>query len=134
MDFWKKYRSHKILEKFISNFDDELIKYESLEKLPYNIILPIIPEEPEKIETLKIDNKEDDTLTFRVNMKKDSEWSSHMHDCKETIVVYKGRLIDNIQKGEIKRGGYLIIPSYKKHSIKALEDSTFYVEFEKPKK
>jgi quercetin dioxygenase-like cupin family protein len=134
MKIWKKYKSQKILEKFISDKDDELIKYESLKELPYNISLSIIPEQPEKIITLKINNKEEDSLTFRVTMQKGSEWSTHKHDCKETIIVYKGCLEDNIKKGEIKRGGYLIVPPYKKHSIKALEDSTFYVEFEKPKK
>lgn len=132
MKFWKdKEMYNSIIEKFIG--ENELIKYDDLDKLPFNTLISILPNAPEDIQTLKLDNKEDNSLTFRVTMKKGSKWTKHRHDCKETIVLYKGILEDDITSIHLERGGFIVIPPHKTHSFTAIEDSTFYVEFEKPR-
>lgn len=132
MRLWKnKEKENSIIRKFIN--DDNLISYEELKSLPYNTLISIIEDKPEDIQTLKLDNKDDNSLSFRVTMKKGSKWSKHKHDCNETIVMYKGVINDNITSKPLKRGGFLMVPSYQLHSFEALEDSIFYVEFEKPK-
>lgn len=131
MKIWRDSEIDKsIIKKFIN--DNDLITYDELNNLPYNTLISIIEDKPEDIQTLKLDNKDDKSLTFRVSMKKGSKWSKHKHDCKETIVLYKGKLFDNVTSTSLNRGGYLFVPAYKLYSFEALEDSTFYVEFEKP--
>jgi len=121
-----------IKNKTIIYNDSDIIKYDYLESLPYDNIISVLPEDLEAIQTIKLDRGKEDTLCFRVTMRKDTVWKYHKHDCKETIALYKGKLFDNITSDTLYRGGLLFVPAYKLHSFTALEDSTFYVEFEKP--
>lgn len=126
----KLIKKNIILDKILYN--NEIITYEYLESLPEDVVISIIPDDLEAIQTTKLKQCKEDTLYFRVSMKKDSVWKYHKHDCKETIALYKGELFDNITSDTLYRGGLLFVPAYKLHSFTALEDSTFYVEFEKP--
>jgi quercetin dioxygenase-like cupin family protein len=113
------------------NKDKTLITFTQLEDLPLNQVMQLYPNKPGSVETIKITSSEKD-LSFRVDMKKGEVWESHMHDCLETILVYKGKLLEHITKKEINRLNPIIIKSYTEHIVEALEDCIFYVEFKNP--
>lgn len=110
---------------------NKLITYDDLKSIPLNEV--IIMDDTGlngHIEYTRISSYTK-SLMFTVSMKKGSEWFIHHHDCKETIVVYKGKLIDMLTKKEIVRAETINFNINENHYIKALEDSVFYVEFNK---
>lgn len=113
------------------NKDKDLITFNDLYELPNNQVLQLYPERPGAVETIKLPSSERD-LSFRVNMKQGERWESHIHDCLETILVYKGKLIDHVTNTNISRLYPIVIKSYTDHIVEALEDSIFYVEFKNP--
>lgn len=72
-----------------------------------------------------------DGVSFRMFMPKGTIFVEHEHDCIETIVVYQGLLKDKTKK--VGRMQSISFPAFTKHTVEALEDSIFYVEFKKPK-
>ena len=111
--------------------NNTLITFSDLSKIP--ISEPFYINDDENIETIRLDTKRKNSISFRVTMKGiGKKWELHKHDCQETIVIYKGSLYDEVSKTSIKKSEICVIPPYKSHSIKTLEDTCiFYVEFEK---
>jgi len=71
-------------------------------------------------------------ISFRMFMKKGSKFTAHYHkDCTETILIYKGALLAVELNQKITPNYYLKLSKGAKntHTILALEDTTFYVEF-----
>ncbi len=111
--------------------NDTLITFKDLSKIP--ISEPFYINDDKNIETIRLDTKRKNSLSFRVTMKGiGKKWELHKHDCQETIVIYKGSLYDEVSDTSIKKSEICVIPSYTSHSIKTLENTcVFYVEFEK---
>ncbi len=132
--FWKK---NKAINKFkeINSTPaiktDALITFKQLEDIPINIVNQILPDKKGSIETTRLYNETED-LTFRVHMKKDEVWNFHHHDCEEIILIHKGKLKVSISEKIYNKGNIFKIYKNINHSVKALEDSIFYVEFKKP--
>ena len=118
------------LRKFFSKKKD-MVSFKELLSIPSDTVSQIDPEDVDSITTVKVKNNDSDNVTLRVTMKKGKLWDKHFHDCKETIVMYKGKIKDVITGKEIGRGAHLSIPAERPHSIEALEDTIFYVEFQK---
>lgn len=74
----------------------------------------------------------ENSQNFRVEMSKGCKWNTHFHDCIENIVMYEGTLLNMLTNETINRLEKLKIEPYVDHSIEAMEDSIFYVEFVKP--
>lgn len=113
-----------------------LITYSDLRKIELNQevevdLLNFICGEGETITMTKIISDEF-SQNFRVEMSKNCKWDTHFHDCEEVIVMYEGVLYNNTSNERIDRLKQLKIDPYTDHSIVALEDSIFYVEFKKP--
>ena len=113
------------------NGNNALITFNDLSKIP--ISEPFYINDDENIETIRLDTKRKNSLSFRVTMKGvGKKWELHKHDCQETIVIYKGSLYDEVSKASMKKSEICLIPAYTSHSIKTLENTCiFYVEFEK---
>lgn len=112
--------------------DNNLISFEFLKSFVVNKTVQIYPERKGAIECVRLDT-EDNDLSFRVTMKKGEFWNVHYHDCKETLLVYKGKLRDKKTGLIVTRVTPIEIKPYTPHIIEALEDSIFYVEFKDPK-
>lgn len=113
-----------------------LIKYDDLRKLELNqeldtTLLSFNTDDCPTIKMTKILSNES-SQNFKVEMPKGCTWKTHFHDCVENIVMYEGILVNNINNEKIDRLKPLIIEPYVDHSIEALEDSIFYVEFRNP--
>lgn len=133
-NFLKKSQKEKdtdAVEKFRDD-DNPLISFQQLSEIPLNEVQQLYPENPGSVEFLRIENNCED-LSFRVTMQTGTFWKHHYHDSIETIVVYKGRVHDNVSGKSAKRGGLMSFKEYKTHYITAEEESIFYVEFKKPK-
>lgn len=74
----------------------------------------------------------EDSQNFKIEMPKGCKWNTHFHNCKEKIVLYEGELLNNTTNNKIDRLKPFIIDAYTDHSIEALEDSIFYIEFRNP--
>lgn len=133
MILFKKNIKHSIIS-ILNKFkvDGTMVTFEELNFLPKDVILEINPKKPGSIQTERISSNEFEKIVFKVTMLKDEQWSIHKHDCDEIIVMRKGTIKDNITNKELYKGGFLFIPKFISHSIIAVEDSEFYVEFEKP--
>jgi len=118
--------------------NNTLITYEDLRKLEIGQSIDI------SLLNFKNDDKDNITITkiksnsysqnFRVKMKKNSKWNTHFHDCKENIIMYEGKLFDEVNNKQIDRLRPLEIDPFVNHSLLAKEDSVFYIEFKKTKK
>ena len=113
-----------------------LIKYEDFRKLELGqqvdtLLLNFIPNNCDNLKMTKIISNEN-SQNFRVEMPKGCKWKTHLHDCIENIVMYEGTLLNNSNNKKIDKLKPLVIEPYTDHSIEALEDSIFYVEFKKP--
>lgn len=124
-----KINVQNILNKFVKN--DTIVSFKELSTLPIKTIMEIIPSIPGAIQTQQLESTSEYKLLFRVTMKKGYKWSRHKHDCDEVIVMREGRIKDDITEKELTKGGFLFIPKLRSHTIEALEDSEFYVEFQK---
>ncbi len=125
MKFFRRKKVDKILDKFVEN--DTMVTFNELCEMPINETIDI----NEGITCVRVHGDRQDQATFRVEMKRGRCWSRHRHNCNETIVMYKGKIKDDITGEELKKGGYLYIPAGNFHVIEALEDAIFYVEFQK---
>ena len=111
-----------------ANGKGELITFDELKLF--------VLDKPEMIDkqgmhTTKI-HETDDSLTFRVEMKKGNKWNLHLHDCWEVIIVYKGQCIDWENKMTIDEKHQAIIKPNTLHEIECLtEEALLYVEFKK---
>tara|TARA_R110000822_G_scaffold73853_19_gene177667 strand:- start:146 stop:532 length:387 start_codon:yes stop_codon:yes gene_type:complete len=108
-----------------------LITYEELKDIPLHEVIDIDLEKPGTITCTKISNN-DFSQSLRVEMKQESYWSTHYHDCIETILVFTGTLYDHTGDKSIDRYNPAIINKYEDHLIEAVTDSVFYVEFLNP--
>jgi hypothetical protein len=111
--------------------NNTLITFNDLSKIP--ISEPFYINDDKNIETIRLDTKRKNSISFRVNMKGiGKKWELHKHDCKETILIYKGSLYDEVSKTYINKSEICVIPPYTSHEIVTLENtSVFYVEFDK---
>lgn len=119
----------KVLDKFRRK-EDVLITFEDLEGMPLNKTLQMVEGSDDILCTRIVNNK--GNLSFRVEMEKGKYWQRHHHDCEETIIVYKGKLIDEVNGKESCRLVPMEISKDQVHFIKGLESSEFYVEFKRP--
>jgi hypothetical protein len=113
--------------------EDNLITFNQLKAIPLNKTIDIIESLKGAIECTRISSVSD-SLMFTVTMKAGQLWQNHHHDCVEKILVYQGKLIDLITNNSASKMMTMTFKPYKKHYVLAEEDSTFYVEFENPKK
>lgn len=120
----------KIVQEFRKK-ESNLISFEFLKTFKPNEVVQIYPERKGSVECTMLDT-EDEDLSFRVTMKKGEMWNVHYHDCKETLLVYKGKLRDKKTGLIVTRVNPIEIKPYTPHIIEALEDSIFYVEFKAP--
>tara|TARA_R110000772_G_scaffold10312_1_gene33036 strand:+ start:119 stop:523 length:405 start_codon:yes stop_codon:yes gene_type:complete len=121
-------KNNNTLSKFT---EGNTVTYTELESLP--IGEPFYLPDNKKVETIRLDTKSENSLSFRVTMKGKAEWKLHRHDCTETILIYKGQCKDLTNNKEILRGGLYIIPPFRAHHIISEKAETiFYVEFKKP--
>ena len=60
-------------------------------------------------------------------------YKCNLHNCREIIAVHEGRLKDLVKGDEVGRLDFMIIPANQMHHVVAKEDSSFYVDFKKPK-
>jgi ethanolamine utilization protein EutQ (cupin superfamily) len=120
----------EVIEKF-KKIEKKLITYREIENLPLGVEIDFsIPKDNSILCTRLSDTSSG--MSFRVVMQSNTKWENHMHDCDETIMVFKGRikgLLNNIIAG---RGSIIEIPKKTYHEIYAEEYSQFYVEFKKP--
>lgn len=130
--FFKKNKKKSIAVKKFQMDENILIPFHQLEQMPEDEIIQIVEERPGAIETIKLKTQNKD-LSFRVEMKKGEYWKNHHHDCIETIIVYKGCLLDHTTGKTSDRGRSIIFIPFQDHIVEALEDSIFYVEFKDPK-
>lgn len=112
-----------------------LIQYNDLRKLETDDcvdtdLLNFVKPEESKVKMTKIMSNEF-SQNFRVEMSKGSKWNTHFHDCIETIVMYEGSLLNTLTNEKVDRLQKLKIEPYIDHSIEALENSIFYIEFTK---
>lgn len=116
-----------ILKKFKSK-KPKTISFEELKSFPENETINL---RNDNIQLTRLSNDSED-LSFRIVMKKEEYWETHLHDCKETIILYKGSIADKETEVVMKKLQTIEIEPFVKHRIEALEDSIFYVEFKKP--
>lgn len=113
-----------------------LIKYEDLRKIEYNqqIDMKLLNFNESVCDKIKMTKIISNSISqnFKIEMPKGCIWKTHFHDCIENIVMYKGILLNNMNNQQIDRLKPLIIDPYVDHSIEALEDSIFYIEFKQP--
>jgi len=119
-----------ILDKYEEG-GDVLITFKELQKLPLDELFSFFPDGAGKAEGLVIETGEND-LTFRAVISKDTVFNSHKHDCIESIIVYKGKMVDIKTNTVIERGKVSTFNKMKPHHLKALEDTICYIEFENP--
>lgn len=134
MNFFRRKKKRKstkaeILNKFQTDYT--VVTFEELSSLPFNIPMDIIPNKPGAILTERIECSADSKILFKVIMSKGQQWSKHQHDCNEVIAMRRGAIQDDITKKKLIKGGFLYIPALTLHALEALEDSEFYVEFQK---
>jgi quercetin dioxygenase-like cupin family protein len=108
-----------------------LITYDEIKDIPLHVPIDIDLNHPGSIICTKI-NDNDFSQSLRVEMKQETYWSTHYHDCIETILVFKGTLYDHTSDKSIDRYNPALIPKYEDHLIESVTDSTFYVEFLNP--
>lgn len=113
--------------------EKESIYFDELLLIPFDTTEEIFPNEKGDMTCTRVKNN-NGVLTFRITMKKGRRLHSHFHDCEETIIVYQGSIINEIDRNIKSSLQIMKIPSYTDHIIKALEDTIFYVEFRKNKK
>lgn len=117
----KKYRTEAKL----------LITYEEIAQIPLQEIIDMDPTDPGAILLTKI-HHDDFSQSLRVEMKADNYWSTHYHDCIETIIIYKGTLFNHTNGGTIDRNNPALFKKYEPHLVEATSDCIFYVEFINP--
>lgn len=132
---FKKNKNTKLstIDKFQAK-SDLLITYEDLKKIKLNEVQQIVKSLPGAIECIRISSINKDSLMFTVTMKANQLWEKHHHDCEETCVVYKGKLIDALTGYDAGPAELLNFKPYQPHYVIAEEDTIFYVEFKKPNK
>lgn len=125
-------RSPKAVSMF-QEMDDTLIKFEDLLEFPTGITFDIDPKDVGSILCTRIVSYSDG-ISFRVEMINGKFWQLHHHDCIETILMYKGTLIDLLNNRTVVRGQLMEIPANKSHYIKSNGNCIFYVDFKNPNK
>lgn len=115
------------------NKESLLITYSQLEEAPLNETIQINPDCHGAIECTRLTSNSPDALIFSVSMRKGQLWESHFHDCYETCIIFKGRLIDFNSNKEAYPAHSLSFKPFEEHYVVAEEDSIFYVEFIRPK-
>lgn len=109
-----------------------IITYDELSKVPINTVIQMYPNNPGAIEYIRITSNTEDSLMFTITMKEGQIWKDHHHNCCEVCVVFKGQLRDLYTGKEAGPAEMLRFKKYDNHSVVALKDSVFYVEFKKP--
>lgn len=123
----------KIVRKFRKG-NAEMITFDQLKEFPLNRKVEIIPKQSGAISTTKIHENEN-SISFRVEMKQNFKWAPHVHDCYEVLVVYKGECKDLVSGKIASARHQLIIPTGRLHEVICLsEEAIFYVEFIKDNK
>lgn len=117
-----------VLSKF-RNKKSECITFKELQDFKIGELVDVNQQNKGGILCERLKNK-GENLMFRVEMVKNEKWELHFHDCKETLLVYKGVLIDEIKNKKADKVKTLSFKPYTEHIVRALEDSVFYVEFE----
>ncbi len=120
------------LKKF-RNKESVCIYFNELDTFEVGEIIQINEDIHGSIECERLHNK-GNNLMFRVEMKKGEQWEIHTHDCKETLLVYKGELLDEVTGCKANKAKVLTFKPGKEHLVKSLSDSIFYVEFQKVNK
>ena len=127
------YKNHvklKAVNKFQTE-DDSLVTFKELAALPLNTYVDFSEDQDESKMCMRIESNNPDALSFRVIMQEGTFFHPQHHDCTETILVYKGAIVDlNTEKIAI-RGAILEFPPFHSHYVKAYAYSEFYVEFKK---
>lgn len=125
---------YKIWKKYIQRlFDrnDNIQSFEAINEIPENILFSFKNKHKKGLELFRLEKrKDDDGIYFKLDLPKETILS-RLHDCERKIIVYKGKLKDNITKNILTPGGILVTPSCKEHELEALEDTTIYVKFTK---
>jgi len=117
----KKYRTEAKL----------LITYDEIVEIPMHTPIEMDETDPGAIVITKIHSCPF-SQSLRVEMKPDNYWSTHYHDCIETIIVYNGTLINHKNETTIDRYNPALFKMYEPHLVESKTDAIFYVEFINP--
>jgi quercetin dioxygenase-like cupin family protein len=120
----------KAIDKYRTN-RRVLITYDEIKEIPIQFPIDLDIKNPGAILCTKIHETEF-SQSFRVEMKQEAYWSTHYHNCLETILVFKGELYDHTNNKAIDKYNPVIIKKYEDHLIESVTDSIFYVEFINP--
>ena len=130
-----KKEKKELVEKYQNYKDIDLITYDELKLFEIGKSIEIKPDTPGAITTTRIPTNTSNTLAFRVTMKEGYTWAPHVHDCDETIVIYKGVCTDTINNRTADKRHHLFIPKGIPHTFRCdSKEAIFYVEFKKEDK
>ena len=119
-----------VIDKF-RNKDTVCIFFDELSMFEVGEIIQINKDREGAVECERLHNK-GDHLMFRVFMKDKEKWEIHYHNCYETLLVYKGKLLDVFSDQIAEKGRVLTFDPFEEHTVRSVGDSIFYVEFRKP--
>lgn len=106
------------------------LSFEDIQKYSLKNKEQLFPELPGALEITKI-GEERDRIFLNVFLKKGQIWKKHCSNCKETILLYKGKLVNLLDNSNLTKAQSRSFKALDTHFYIAEEDTILYVEFNK---